>query len=48
MERSVITVTASDIDEGKNGDIVYSVTSGNIGNTFTINNITVSTNDEVM
>ena len=39
--RSVITVSATDIDEGENREIVYSITRGNIGNTFSINNITV-------
>lgn len=39
--RSVITVSATDIDEGENREIVYSITRGNIGDTFSINNITV-------
>ena len=39
--KSVITVTATDMDDGKNREVVYSITSGNIGDTFTINNITV-------
>ena len=39
--KSVITVTATDMDDGKNREVVYSITFGNIGDTFTINNITV-------
>lgn len=33
----VHTMVASDLDSGKNGQIVYSVTGGNIGNKFSIN-----------
>ena len=47
LGRAVITVSAVDIDEGENRNIVYSVTSGNIGYTFTINNITVSANGKL-
>jgi hypothetical protein len=39
--RSVITVSATDIDDGENKEIVYSITRGNIGDSFTINNMTV-------
>ena len=39
--KSIVTVTATDRDDGKNKEIVYSITHGNIADTFTINNITV-------
>ncbi|XP_028399799.1 protocadherin Fat 4-like isoform X2 [Dendronephthya gigantea] len=38
--KSVVTVAATDKDEGVNKEIVYSITRGNIGDTFTINNKT--------
>lgn len=33
----VLAVTATDSDSGKNGQVTYSITSGNIANTFYIN-----------
>ena len=36
----VIRVTATDIDSGSNGEIVYSIVRGNVNGAFAINNVT--------
>ena len=39
--RTVVTVRATDDDSGVNKEIVYSIKSGNVGETFMINTTTV-------
>lgn len=44
----IITTTAVDRDEGLNGTVSYSILSGNLQNTFTINNSTVRSKHQAL